>query len=175
MEVWKVIPNTKGKIWVSNEGRMRSFLRDDRILKATPDKKGYLRVRVTIDRKKYSYKVHREVAKAFLPEQKGKPQVNHKDGNKSNNAVSNLEWVNNLENARHAIENGLWGNVFEASRRTCERLRTPIIAIDIKTGQERRFNSVCEAERYFNSRHISDVLNGKRNAAAGHRFQREVV
>lgn len=175
MEIWKEVPETNGKIFVSNKGRMRSLLRDDRILKATPDKKGYLRVCVTLNRVKRSYKVHREVAKAFLPLQDGKPQVNHIDGNKENNAVTNLEWVDNFGNAQHAIKTGLWRNVFEASRRTNEGRKTPIIAIDIKTGQQRRFQSVSEAERFFNSRHISDVLKGKRNAAAGQRFMREVI
>lgn len=175
MENWKEIPGTGGKIMVSDKGRMRSLLRDGRILKATTDSKGYMRVCVTINREKKHFKVHREVAKAFLTREADKTQVNHIDGNKSNNAASNLEWVNNIENAQHAIKSGLWGNVFKASARTNAARMQPIIAIDIKTGQERRFASVSEAERFFNSRHISDVLNGKRNAAAGQRFIREVV
>lgn len=175
MERWKVIPETDGKIMVSDHGRMRSLLRDDRILKATPDTKGYLRVSVTIHREKKHFKVHREVAKAFLEEKPGKTQVNHIDGNKQNNVASNLEWVNNIENAQHAICSGLWGNVFKASETTNKARMQPILSVDIKTGEERHFASISEAERFFNSRHISDVLNGKRNAAAGQRFMREVI
>ena len=70
MEQWKEIEGTGGKILVSNQGRIKSLLRDGRILKATPDKKGYLRLRVTLDRKKYVYKVHRLVARHSLRIQK---------------------------------------------------------------------------------------------------------
>ena len=51
---------------ISSEGRVRSLLRDDRILKQSADKKGYMRIRATIDRVKRSYKVHRLVAEAFI-------------------------------------------------------------------------------------------------------------
>lgn len=172
MELWKAIPETNGRVFISTEGRVRSLLRDDRILKAQPDKKGYLRVRVTINGEKLSFKVHREVAKAFLPVVKGKYQVNHKDGDKTNNALSNLEWVDNMENANHAIKAGLWENVFIASSRTNASRKQRVVSTDIATGEKRYFHSISEAERYFNSRHICDVLSGKRNAAAGQRFER---
>ena len=117
MEIWKPIAGTKGLIEVSNEGRVRSWLRGSpRVLKTQTDKKGYHRSRVTVEREKMSYKVHREVAKAFIPNPNNLPQVNHIDGNKSNNAVCNLEWLSNKDNAHHAIEAGLWKNVFDGSR-----------------------------------------------------------
>lgn len=175
MEMWRQIQGTHGAFEVSNNGRVRSNLRDGRILKQQKDTKGYCRVRVTLDGKKRSFKVHREVARAFLANPGALPQVNHIDGDKENNHVENLEWVSNTDNAHHAIRTGLWGNCFAASQRANDARKTPIIAENEKTGDRIRFESVSAAERHFNNRHISDVINGKRDHAAGYRFYREVV
>jgi len=172
MEQWKPIENTEGRIEVSNHGRIRSNLRDGRILKPTPDHKGYLRISVTIDGERRRYKVHREVAKAFIPNPDNLPQVNHINGDKTDNSVNNLEWVTNRDNAKHALNSGLWANVTAASARTNELRKTKIYSIDIITGERRDFESISEAERFFNSRYISDVLKGKREKAAGQRFYR---
>jgi hypothetical protein len=74
-----------------------------RVLKAQKNGKGYLRVSIS-GRLEF---VHRLVANQYVPNPENKPQVNHKDGNKLNNHYTNLEWVTNLENRRHACENGL--------------------------------------------------------------------
>lgn len=174
MEIWKAIEGTKGFIEVSNEGRVRSLLRGTpRVLKTTMDAKGYHRIRVTIERDKKGFKLHREVAKAFIPNPYNKPQVNHKDGNKNNNSVSNLEWVTNKENTHHAIKNGLWDSVIEGSRRENESRKKPIIAyrIDGDYPCTRYYESISDAERSIGSRHISDVLKGKRKHVKGWSFQ----
>lgn len=174
MENWMPITGTKGFIEVSNYGRVRSTLRGKpHILKAQPDKKGYLRVRVTIEREKKTYKIHREVAKAFVPNPHNFPQVNHKDGDKSNNNCSNLEWVTNKENAHHAIANGLWHNVYASTRKENESRKKPIIGyFAAENGVcSKCFGSVAEAERFLDSRHISDVLKGKRNHVKGWKFR----
>ena len=173
MEAWRAIVGTKGFIEVSDEGRARSLLGGSpRVLKTQVDNKGYHRIRVTIEGIKMSYKVHREVAKAFIDNPDNKPQVNHKDGNKDNNAVSNLEWVSNIENAHHAIKNGLWDSVFEGSRKENEKRKKPIIAYRIDGYPcTRYYESISEAERDIGSRHICDVLKGKRTQANGWAFQ----
>lgn len=78
-------------------------LKTGRILKPQPNNKGYLRVQLCGKR----YFVHRLVAEKYIPNPNNLEQVNHKDGNKNNNAVENLEWVSNQTNRTHAVENGL--------------------------------------------------------------------
>lgn len=174
MEIWKAIPGTKGYIEISTEGKIRSCLRGQfHTLKTQADRKGYRRVRVTIEGIKHTYKLHREVAKAFIPNVNNLPQVNHKDGNKNNNCVSNLEWVSNIENARHAIANGLWEAVFEASRKANENRKKPIIAFraDDKFSCPRYYESIREAEKDIGTRHICSVLKGERTHAKGWTFR----
>ena len=74
-----------------------------RILKPQPNGKGYLRVSIG---KKLLF-IHRLVAEKYIPNPNNYEQVNHKDGNKLNNCVDNLEWVTNQTNRDHAIANGL--------------------------------------------------------------------
>ena len=65
--------------------------------------KGYLRVDLMRNGERKHMKVHRLVAETFIPNPHRKPQANHIDGNKQNNSISNLEWVTNDENRKHAI------------------------------------------------------------------------
>lgn len=92
--------------FITQQGSVESS-RTGKILKGRLDKNGYLLVNLYKDRQSYTRKVHRLVAEAFIPNPDNKTQVNHKDGNKSNNHVINLEWSTQSENMRHAYRNGL--------------------------------------------------------------------
>ncbi|MBE6689833.1 MAG: hypothetical protein E7590_00945 [Ruminococcaceae bacterium] len=170
IELWRIVPGTDDKIEVSNLGRVRSNLRDGRILKTQKDAKGYERCRVTIRGRKITLKLHRAVAAAFIENPQGLPQVNHKDGNKSNNTAANLEWISGLENARHAVRSGLWENVLAASRAENERRKRAVRATNISTGESVLFSSVSEAERAIGTRHICACIKGERRQACGFTF-----
>lgn len=79
----------------------------DFIRKASVNKQGYLYMAFRADGGQKNAYMHRLVAETFIPNPDGKPFVNHKDGNKQNNDISNLEWVTVTENNRHARETGL--------------------------------------------------------------------
>lgn len=103
MEIWRDIEGYEGLYQVSSWGRVRIVFCNDlyKILNPETTKKGYLRVDLYNGPSRKHFKVHRLVAKAFIPNPKNKPQVNHKDGNKKNNSVTNLEWVTDAENKKH--------------------------------------------------------------------------
>lgn len=170
-EKWVPVFGCNGKILVSNCGQIKSLLRDERILKCQKDGKGYLRVSITIDRKRKTYKVHRLVAEHFIDNPNLLPQVNHIDGDKTNNYASNLEWVTNKENSEHAIKNHLWENVFKASAKANESRKIPVVAID-KNGERKTFESVSAAEKFYETKHVSAVIQGKRKSASGMIFER---
>ena len=118
-EEWRPIEGYDGAYEVSNYGNIRSL---DRYISGAFDSKrfikgveikscltgnGYLGFNLVKDGKSKTSKVHRVVANAFIENEHNKPEVNHKDGNKHNNNVSNLEWVTVGENQSHAYKIGL--------------------------------------------------------------------
>jgi hypothetical protein len=111
MEIWKEIEGYETLYKVSDQGNVFSIRRNKELIK-TDHCKGYFKVKLCdFAGNVKTMKVHRLVALAFLIKNENKPQVNHKDGNKKNNKVTNLEWVNNQENSHHAAKNGLLGDV----------------------------------------------------------------
>lgn len=123
-EVWKAVPGYEGRYEVSNHGRFRGLPRpliykDGRkgVLQGGPIRgamttQGYLAIALDTKAKRLA---HRIVAEVFLEPQEYRRTVNHKDGNKTNNHVSNLEWNTFAENNAHARANGLNRQHGEAS------------------------------------------------------------
>ena len=114
IEIWKEFPNAQG-YYISNLGNVfikksKKFPNGRLMIKGdfTIDKDGYARINFKRNDGIYTFSpVHRIVALSFLPKKEGKNIVNHKDSDRLNNCVDNLEWVTNQENRNHAIKNGL--------------------------------------------------------------------
>jgi hypothetical protein len=101
-EIWEPIEGFQN-YQVSTKGRVRSF--NGKIISIQKGRFGYLSVRIAGPKKRKTLSLHRLVAKTFIPNPENKPQVNHKDRNKENNCLYNLEWMTPGENVRHAYEN----------------------------------------------------------------------
>ena len=105
-EIWKTHSNFGDKVQFSNYGRVRSFYRYNNgkiIYNRDPNNMGYKRVKINGKR----YVLHRIIAELFVPNPENKPEVNHIDGDKTNNKASNLEWATRSENQKHAYRLGL--------------------------------------------------------------------
>lgn len=103
IEEWKDIEGYEGLYQVSNLGRVYTFKRN-KLMTPVKSRKGYLMVKLRVNNCAKSLAVHRLVAQAFIQNPENKPQVNHIDEDKTNNMVSNLEWVTNKENCNHGTK-----------------------------------------------------------------------
>lgn len=124
IEKWKDIPGYEGLYQVSNLGRVKSLERmvtysDGRrykykeiIRKHLSTKQGYLSVSLSKDDKDVRFLVHRLIGICFIENPDNKPFLNHKNGIKSDNSLTNLEWVSAKENVNHAYENKLMNPVY---------------------------------------------------------------
>lgn len=123
-EIWRDIVGYEGLYQVSNLGRVRSLDRKHemyqhkkkqlverkikgKIIRINKRVNGYLFVVLYKNGEGKSKNVHRLIAEAFIPNPNNLPQVNHKDGNKCNNTIENLEWCTASYNVKHAFDNGL--------------------------------------------------------------------
>lgn len=169
MDKWAETPGNPNYV-VSNTGRIRRNGSDrDHSMR---DRKGYLTVDLYDGGQRSTERVHRLVAKAFVPNPDNKPEVNHKDGNKHNNNANNLEWVTSKENCRHAWDRGL----IKPSRSMLGRQNPnggrkgrPIRIVE--TGEVFSSSLECEKAIDGNNRHINDCLRGRQNTHRGYHFE----
>jgi hypothetical protein len=107
IEIWKDIEGFEGRYFVSNTGRVKSlYTGEERIMKLYFRPKMYTTVGLSWNGRTIAYQVHRLVATAFMPNLMNLREINHKDGNKYNNYIDNLEWCTSKENKQHAIKIG---------------------------------------------------------------------
>lgn len=120
MEDWKNIPGYEGCYQISSNGKIKSLQRivfreghggfktvNGKILPIYFDNNGYQIAFLSKGGIRKTVKVHRLIAILFIPNPDDKKQINHIDGNKSNNSLTNLEWCTQSENIRHADRTGL--------------------------------------------------------------------
>ena len=177
IEIWKDIENYEGLYQVSNLGRVRSLERDvyysngavhhvdEKILVPALNRGGYSQINLHKNGKMKREYVHRLVAMAFIPNPENKPQVNHKDEVKSNNAVENLEWCTSVYNINYgtgiarAVQNRMYpkfGNHPNAKPVFCEELN-------------KKFDSIRRAQEELgiNINCIVSACKGKIKTAGG--------
>ena len=171
-EEWRPIPGYEGYYEVSNIGRVRSLNRytksgwgtpvfhPSQMMKCRVVSNGYRHVKLTKDGRRCEPLVHRLVAEAFLPNPQNLPQVNHKDGDKSNDIVSNLEWCTHSDNQLHSRR---------ILKRVCGLPRKRVECID--TGEV--FETAHHAARAYNLNPggVYYVCEGKNRHAGGMHFK----
>lgn len=159
-EIWKDVVGYEGLYQVSNLGRVKSLPKYDRLGRFHPEKiksqvdngNGYIVVNLKHNGKQKMRTVHSLVAEAFIPNPNNYSEINHIDGNKSNNELQNLEFCTRSFNVIHAIKLGLHSNFGERK------------VLCVETGVI--FNSITSAEQWVGVKgsRISNVCQQKRGA-----------
>ena len=168
-EEWRDIEGYEGYYQVSNFGRVKSLDRiqtqkrgnkyynrkyKSQIIKSYLTHKGYCAIGVTKNNKHKNFAVHRLVAKAFIPNPKNKPQVNHIDGNKENNRVDNLEWNTGSENLKHAYKNKLklcTKKHRETAKYQCKKnFNKKVLQYNLNGNFIKEWNSITDASNFYN-------------------------
>ena len=160
MEHWRSIAGYDGLYEVSDLGRIKSLkYGKEKILKPGKNTGGYLFVILCKDCHTKHLLVHRIVAEAFIPNTQGLETVNHKDEVKTNNTVSNLEWMSQGDNVAYSQPQWAKRSVQMFDKSTGELLAT--------------FPSTMEAARVtgINQGNISKCCNGKRKSAGGYKWR----
>lgn len=181
MEEWKPVKGYEGLYEVSNLGRVKSLnyrrTGKERILKGRKNNWGYLQVILYKDDKRKNYKIHRLVAQAFLPNPDNLPEVNHKDEDKTNNCVDNLEYCNNYYNVNYGTRNERAGKKLKGRKQSeihikkrTKKLRKPVYSISIENGLITYWESIMEASRQtgIDYSNISKCCKGNYGSAGNH-------
>jgi NUMOD4 motif/HNH endonuclease len=178
-EIWKPVPGYEGSYEVSNEGRIRSLAREvprlgtgkktihAKIMTPQKNRGGYLQVVLRSDGKSKMNRIHRIVLSSF-DRPRDDMDVNHKDGNKENNRLDNLEWATRSENIAHGYRVLGRKSAFSGRFGKDHHNAKAVIGINQQTGDTVRFDSLMDAQRAgFQAGHISSCLSGGRKKHQG--------
>lgn len=186
-EIWMPIKGYEGYYEVSNYGRIKSlgrwvsrlvrggFYKKERIVNKAANSSGYYELRFSVDKNKSKTNmIHRVVASHFLPNPENKPEVNHIDGNKTNNSVENLEWATRSENQYHAYATGLKKPAKSTRPGKWHGGSKPIIQT-LPDGREVKWESIrmAAANLGLSSGNISGACRGKLKRCYGFKWRYE--
>ncbi|WP_209121521.1 NUMOD4 domain-containing protein [Alkalihalobacillus sp. BA299] len=162
MEIWKDVKDFEGLYQISNLGRLKNG--KGKLIQPADNGKGYLRFNLSKGNRNYkTVYLHRALAEAFIPNPNNLPEVNHKDENKRNNNINNLEWCTVKYNRRYGTRN----------IRTGMKHRKKIRGINLNDNSVIEFDSCVEAEcNGFNKSAISNCLQGISNSSKGYKWER---
>lgn len=158
-ERWRTVVGFE-KYEVSDHGKIRNA--KGKVLKQQRLESGYALLHLRHEGVRKTVLVHRCVATAFVNNKDRKPEVNHKDGVKTNNYYKNLEWATRLENVAHSIAVGLIPEHYRL---------TPVIGVAIAGNKVLRFESITLAETHFAGKktaNIAHCIRGIRRTAYGY-------
>lgn len=157
MEKWIILNKPYDNYAVSDYGNVKN-IKNNQLIKQFERKDGYMQVSLWNCGKGHSFKVHRLIAEYFLPKNPEKLYVNHIDGNKKNNNISNLEWCTPSENNYHAVKQELVNAI-------------KVKVVDLSDDKEYFFDSLTQASIFLNEdkRALSRAL--KRKTGIYHNYQ----
>ena len=173
MEEWENIKGYENLYQISNKGRIRSLDKIDsigrkvkgRVMKPSKRKDGYLQIMLHKSSKYKMFLIHTLVASAFIDNPNGYKEINHKDENKLNNNVKNLEWCNRTYNINYGS-----GNIGRA--KTIRELKSKKVLQLLGNTIIKEWNSTTEAEKEgYKHQSISRCCNGIRETHKGYRWQ----
>ena len=174
-ETWKSLSDYSDLIEVSNLGKVRKVHGKAAMLKPRLDKGGYLYVHIRISKLGINrmVKIHRLVAKAFIPNPDNLPVVNHKNEIKTDNRVENLEWCTHKYNVNYGtnIERRAY-NSRNQLHRSC-----PILQYSLNGEFIQEFPSFKEVQRYLGKPYFNvwNVCNGKKDSAYGYKWSYKYI
>lgn len=179
-EIWKNVPHYEGIYQVSSLGRIKSLDRFDgrnhwikgTIISPSIGTNGYYGVHLFKDGKGKPFLLHRLIASAFLGENPDL-DVNHKDGNRTNNFIENLEWCTRSDNLNHSYKKLGRHGVNKNRYGVLNKLSKPIDMFTLKGEYIRSFAGASEASRVMKIQQseISKTAYGKRNQAGGYKWR----